>query len=600
MSIGLESLHQRIERSPLPRCADPICHQRPDLSQGRHAPLFPLGEHQHREPLGRRNDGRDVPWRGQADRRRRYRILGHGDPPQVSALRALRPFTHGREARDGFLLEEPRANRLEPCPKPAVRGLSLEKHPRHAPPRRYRERVLVRLVERLELRICRWPEGGRGVREECLEDEPIFEFLDLPVNVCALGEAPASSFLNEEATGDDRIDEFASTGLRVELPAQRNRERIQGQLHVFRRDGAAVPGRDDHVTGRAGIGNRLSGASARADHPENPHHQRPTLPQETPSAFTPKIRFVPITMVAFARGVGALVLLVACGCGGRGSIDAGVTEGNVALQVGERRFSVKEIETAMRAQPEVFRARFATAEGKKDFIDALVRDEVLAREARRRGLERKPEVQAALNRLLIQQLINEEAASHAPGDEDARAWFDAHQGEFQRPERRAVSVVELAGSSKASLDADLAALKKTAGESRSKAFATLALQRSTHQSSRTQGGTLGPRTADELTQQFSAESAAAVFALKTNGELTGPVQTQRGWAVFMLEAIQPMEQRPFEPEKQRIIARLSADARQKQLQALIDTLTAKTTVTRDQAALEAIDVQPPPTGPLVP
>lgn len=234
----------------------------------------------------------------------------------------------------------------------------------------------------------------------------------------------------------------------------------------------------------------------------------------------------------------------------------------------------------MQAQPEVFRARLDSAERKRAFVDELIRDELLAQEARARGIANRPEVQAAINRLLIQQLLSQVAEGHTPTESEAREWYEAHRAEYQRPERRQVQVLTFEGAS-AAVEAKkvLARLNVEKGEERRRAFEGL----------KPAPVDLGPRTSDELAQQFSAVVATAAFALPTRGALSEPLSTPKGVAVLMLDAIQPAEERPFDSEKSRILARLTAEARQVQLQALVAELKKRQRVERDLSVIDGLD-----------
>jgi len=277
----------------------------------------------------------------------------------------------------------------------------------------------------------------------------------------------------------------------------------------------------------------------------------------------------------------------------------------VVAKVGERVFTVKDVEGQLQAQPEFVRARYATPERKREFVESLVKTELLVQEARRRELEKRPEVQAMLDRMLVQQLVAEASKQQEPGELEARKYYEEHLSDFARPERVQVAVIEFgarpAGGrpSAAEVEKELAQLRRAKPADQKRAFSALVLARSTHEASRSLDGDVGPRTHEELAQQFSAQVADAAFALQAPGQLSAPTESGRGLVVARLLGRQAGETRSFESEKAHILAKLTAEARGKQLEVLVSSAREKTPVVIDDAMVSRVDAKVP-TGPLLP
>lgn len=297
------------------------------------------------------------------------------------------------------------------------------------------------------------------------------------------------------------------------------------------------------------------------------------------------------------RSAQVVLGLLLVGCTKPASKPAPADE-DVVAKVGDRLFTVATVDEQLEAQPDFVRARYNTPERKREFVDSLVRTELLVQEARRQGIDKKPEVQALFEKLVVQQLLTELARKAAPTEADARAYYDAHLTEFSRPERVRVAVLEFGGTSneapadKAAVEKELLKLRALKPAEQARAFAALVLKRSTHESSRGQEGDIGPRTRDELAQQFSAQVAEAAFGLKEPGSLSGATESQRGLVVVRLIARQPGEQRPFESEKAQLLMRLSAETRTKEMEKLVAALEAQTKPTINEKALERVRVSP--------
>ncbi len=303
----------------------------------------------------------------------------------------------------------------------------------------------------------------------------------------------------------------------------------------------------------------------------------------------------------WSKSVGGVVValaVTACGSKTAARVDAGES-GEVLASVGDHPITLAEVQKDLAAQPDFVRARLSSPERRREYVEQLVRNRLLLEEARRLKLQESPEVQVALERLMIQQLLNQDSAGE-PTDAEAQAWYDEHVAEFIRPERVQVSVVEFgaqgkeAAPSRAEVDKAAAQLRRLSGSQRRDAFLSLVQTRSTNEGSRAIQGDVGPRTREELTQLFGAEAAQQAFALAAADDISPPVSTTRGFVIFRLTARQPEQVRDFASEKARIVARLSTEARSKKLESLTKSLREKASVTINDAALQKLS---PPLSP---
>jgi peptidyl-prolyl cis-trans isomerase C len=64
-----------------------------------------------------------------------------------------------------------------------------------------------------------------------------------------------------------------------------------------------------------------------------------------------------------------------------------------------------EFKARLDEQSPFIRARYSTLERKKEFLDNLIRFEVLAKEAERQGLAKDPDVQMTLKKIMVQKLV---------------------------------------------------------------------------------------------------------------------------------------------------------------------------------------------------
>jgi len=88
------------------------------------------------------------------------------------------------------------------------------------------------------------------------------------------------------------------------------------------------------------------------------------------------------------------------------------------------------------------RARYSTIERKKEFLENMVRNELLAQEAIRQGFDKSPAVREQMKRAMIQELIKRQLDAKLSGsdipDEELKKFYEAHIDEFVKPERARV------------------------------------------------------------------------------------------------------------------------------------------------------------------
>ena len=120
----------------------------------------------------------------------------------------------------------------------------------------------------------------------------------------------------------------------------------------------------------------------------------------------------------------------------------GLTKAQAAellAKVGDREITVGEFAERLADQSPYLRARYNTPERRREFLDNLIRFELLAQEAERRGLDELPEVQRTRKQVMIQQMMRERFEDRIQlsdvTDEEIRAYYEAHLDEFNKPEQ---------------------------------------------------------------------------------------------------------------------------------------------------------------------
>ena len=136
----------------------------------------------------------------------------------------------------------------------------------------------------------------------------------------------------------------------------------------------------------------------------------------------------------------------------------------VLAKVGDREITLGEYAETLDRMDPFERLRYQSADRRKQLLNEIIQVDLLADEAKRRGLDKLPETQERVRQMLKDELLRSVRQSvPAPGDipdAEVRAYFDAHHDEFKEPERRRVAHLVVATDAQAK-----SALQKALGAS---------------------------------------------------------------------------------------------------------------------------------------
>jgi peptidyl-prolyl cis-trans isomerase C len=214
-------------------------------------------------------------------------------------------------------------------------------------------------------------------------------------------------------------------------------------------------------------------------------------------------------------------------------------------------------------------ARYSSLEKKKELLDSLIRYDVLAIEARKKGLERDPEVQRAAKdkmvRLFTQQEIDDKLKPEDVSDAEVAKYYQSHQAGYVRPEAVRASQILVKERAKATrVLAAARALPKTDV----KGFRDLVARESEDPDSKQRGGDL--TQFDRGTTHVPRPVVDAAFALKEIGDLTDLVGTDKGFVILKLTERRPALSRSLDEAKPEIQRRLLEDMRARRKKELVD------------------------------
>jgi len=240
------------------------------------------------------------------------------------------------------------------------------------------------------------------------------------------------------------------------------------------------------------------------------------------------------------------------------------------------------------------RARFQTVEARKEYVEGLVRFELLSQEAVRRGLASDPEVLETTKRAMVNVLLRKELEERtdAVTDADIAKYYEAHRSDYVKPAMTRLSHIFFVKEHKAKAEEVLAraqALPRldVAG------FGKLAREFSEEARTQPLDGDLRYLSDEELAQAYGPELVAAAARLKDVGELApGLVETAKGYHVLLLQGRQVALNLSVEKAKPSIQSVLLNDSKQERFRALLERLRKQAGFELNESALAAMVVDP--------
>jgi peptidyl-prolyl cis-trans isomerase C len=264
--------------------------------------------------------------------------------------------------------------------------------------------------------------------------------------------------------------------------------------------------------------------------------------------------------------------------------------GEIVAEIDEFKITVGDFQDRINKQSPYIRARYTSLERKKEFLDNLIRFEVLAKEAKKRGLDQDPEVVRTMKQVMIQKLMKQEFETRVKPedvkDDEMKKFYEEHKTEYNKPEEVRVSAIIV--KDKATADKVAAEAKGPKGAD-NKGFRDLVTQYSTDEASKTRGGDLRYFASDS--KDVPAEVVKASFGLDKTGEVAGPIATKGGFYVVKQTGRRKALSKSFDEVKRQIQNRLYRDKRTQAMEDFVANLrkAAKIAVNDDKLAKVRVD-----------
>ncbi|HEY0190362.1 MAG TPA: peptidyl-prolyl cis-trans isomerase [Kofleriaceae bacterium] len=249
-----------------------------------------------------------------------------------------------------------------------------------------------------------------------------------------------------------------------------------------------------------------------------------------------------------------------------------------------------ELQERINRQSPYIRARYTSLEQKKEFLDSLVRFEVLAKEAFRRGLDKDPEVVRTMKQVMIQKLMQSELDNKITADTitdaEMKAYYDANLAEYVKPEEVRASAIIVKNRAQAA---------RVAGEARgeagktNKGFRDLVGRYSQDEDTKLRGGDL--RYFDARAAELPAPVVKAAFALANIGDVSTAVDAGNGtWYVLKQTGRRRSMTKGFDDAKPAIRNKLFRDKRVNAQKDFVDNLKTSAKIEVNEANLAKVRI----------
>jgi peptidyl-prolyl cis-trans isomerase C len=239
-----------------------------------------------------------------------------------------------------------------------------------------------------------------------------------------------------------------------------------------------------------------------------------------------------------------VVLFMMVGCSGS---DKGVSalgkDSTMVARVGDKVITGKQIDKFLENLPPQVSSRYGAARIRREIADGFVSMEMLAWEARKRGIDKREDVKLKMELIVDQSLARELEEDIRKGikvsDADTKKYYDEHQDKYGARTRVFARQIMLTTEPEAKSAADK--IKKGGN------FEDLAKQLSKDQETASKGGDIGLVTPGKLDPALEK----AVFSLK-EGETSPVVKTAKGFYILKAEWVASSKEKPYDEMKKSI------------------------------------------------
>jgi peptidyl-prolyl cis-trans isomerase C len=236
-------------------------------------------------------------------------------------------------------------------------------------------------------------------------------------------------------------------------------------------------------------------------------------------------------------------------------------------KVNSKTITKEDFNNKLNTLPEWARGRFKSVEGQKEFLDEIIKEELLYQEAINRNVDKEVEIMEKIEEFkrmtMISTLLKREIeAKTSLKENEAKEFYEKHKDNFMTGLE--VKAQHILVDTKEEAD-DL--LKKIM---KNESFSELAKNFSKDKGTAMKGGDLGYFSTGRMVPEFEKTA----FSLKV-GEISEPVKSQFGYHIIKVNDKKEGKLREFEEVKATIEKRLSMDKQKTIFETYVNNLKEK-------------------------
>jgi peptidyl-prolyl cis-trans isomerase C len=271
----------------------------------------------------------------------------------------------------------------------------------------------------------------------------------------------------------------------------------------------------------------------------------------------------------------------------------------VLVQIGETKITLGEFAERLGSQSPYLRARYNSPERRKEFLENMVRFELLAAEADKRGLSKAEDVERVRRQVMVQQMMQDLFDKGGLkladiSDDEIKRYYESHATEFNKPAQ--VRASHILFKDRAAAEQTLKELKQKPSDN--ELFRKLAEQKSQDAATKANAGDLRffSETEDKSGETDEPARPAAVrkaaFSLANAGDLYPEiVQSEQGFHIVKLTSRRDPLQRSLDDARRMIQNKLWREKREQSIEKFVADLRAKANVQENAEALAKVQVK---------
>lgn len=257
-------------------------------------------------------------------------------------------------------------------------------------------------------------------------------------------------------------------------------------------------------------------------------------------------------------------------------------KGNVVIEVGDTKITDEDVKEELAALPPQLQPYVATKEGKKEFIESLVKRELLYQEAKAKGIENtekvKKELEKVKKRLLVDVFLRDAIKTDLNVDDKTlKEYYKKNEKRFTEPEKTHTKHILV--KDKKLADEIWGKLQKSP-----ESFEKLAAEYSIDSSGK-QGGDIGAHEKGTLVPEYEA----AVEKLSKPGDISPVVKSQFGYHIIKLVKKEKPTVAKFEDIKDEVKEEYIKENQRKLFEQVVADLKKKYSVKINEEGLKKLE-----------